>query len=90
MCTEVDGDRKEELDLSIERRPEAIHIFGSWMANKSTNQIISAFATYGPTHVEWISDQRLNVAFGDGPSASRALVLRALCCSSIDGMGMEV
>ncbi len=48
MCAAVGGDRREVVDLSLPRRTEAIHLFGSWFANKNTAAVMKAFDEYGP------------------------------------------
>jgi len=70
----ANGDESESIDLSISRRLDTIHIFGGWLSRLSTAQVLAHFDEYGPSHVEWISDTRCNVVFGDPLSAARALV----------------
>jgi len=71
---ELDADEKARSELTVERRPDAVHLYGSWLASRSTAQVMAHFALFGPSHVEWIDDVRLNVVFGDHESAVRCLM----------------
>jgi len=70
----VDGDAKEAIDLNVDRRRDAVHVFGSWINSQSTKSLLQWFDTYGPVCVEWINFQRCNIVFGDAGSAARAIV----------------
>ena len=45
--------REEECGL-FERRPEAIHLFGT--DDLSTQDILDYFSEYSPHHIEWLDD----------------------------------
>lgn len=65
-------EERKEASVDVERRPNAIHVYGVDLL--STSDILKYFADYGPTYVEWINDSSANVLFGDEGTATRALV----------------
>lgn len=63
---------RHDVPLDLVRRPEAVHLYG--VDVMSTEDCMSYFGDYGPTHVEWIDDSSCNVVFADPASAQRAIV----------------
>lgn len=64
-------------DIEAQRRWDVVHLFGSKMLadNMRTEHLLNMFAEYGAKTVEWISDYRCNLVFGDPLSARRALFM---------------
>ena len=46
--------REENQGTMFERRPDAIHLYGT--DDLSTDDILHYFADYSPHHIEWIDD----------------------------------
>ncbi|KAK9807015.1 hypothetical protein WJX72_010790 [[Myrmecia] bisecta] len=67
-------EKRQDVDLEVERRPEAIHMYGVDLM--STGDCLKYFGDYGPTYVEWINDSSCNVLFEDAYTAKRAIVGR--------------
>lgn len=63
---------KKDVDATVERRPDAIHVYGVDVL--STSDIKSYFSDFEPRFVEWINDSSCNVLFHDVPSAKKAVV----------------
>eukprot|EP00276_Gloeochaete_wittrockiana_P018069 CAMPEP_0184335762 /NCGR_PEP_ID=MMETSP1089-20130417/4274_1 /TAXON_ID=38269 ORGANISM="Gloeochaete wittrockiana, Strain SAG46.84" /NCGR_SAMPLE_ID=MMETSP1089 /ASSEMBLY_ACC=CAM_ASM_000445 /LENGTH=358 /DNA_ID=CAMNT_0026660589 /DNA_START=39 /DNA_END=1115 /DNA_ORIENTATION=+ len=64
-------DSRKDCDVTVERRPEAIHLYGT--DDMNTTDILKYFTEYGPTWVDWINDSSCNVVFEDIYTAKRAI-----------------
>jgi len=62
---------RTEVAEGVPLRMEAVHTYGT--DRMSTQDLLSFFREYGPTHVEWINDSSANVVFADIYTARRAL-----------------
>jgi hypothetical protein len=63
-------------DAAIERREDALFvqsINGGDLPPWNTNDVLLYFSEYGPSHIEWITGDQLNVVFEDNFTARRAL-----------------
>lgn len=67
-----DENEEENQGTMFERRPDAIHLYGT--DDLSTDDILHYFADYSPHHIEWIDDTHCNVVWSDVHSVKRALM----------------
>ena len=65
-------DRKLEWDPDVERRSEAIYIYGT--DDMDTKAVLGYFSGYGPKAVEWVNLSSAVVVFEDGFTAKRGLL----------------
>lgn len=52
---------RRDVDVSVQRRPEALHMFGT--DRMTTKDVLRMFTEYGPRLVEWLTDSACMLVF---------------------------